>query len=149
MEQRASNHSRSIIGIALLTLILMAAIGSLSNQMLARFYHVGASFMVAQNTLEAMGFLVAAFSAGFVEEFVFRGYIQQQFKAAFKNTLLASALQILLFTEGHLYQGWMRAIPVLVIGTLLTLVVLWRKSLVPGMLAHGAWRRPCCFFILC
>ena len=33
----------------------------------------------------------------------------------------ASAFQIVIFTQGHLYQGWIRLIPVVRIGTLLTL----------------------------
>lgn len=37
----------------------------------------------------------------------------------------------------HFYQGWIRLVPVLLIGTLLTVVALWRESLVPGMIAHG------------
>jgi len=39
--------------------------------------------------------------------------------------------------KGHLYQGWIRLIPVFLIGIVVTIVALWRKSLVPGMIAHG------------
>jgi membrane protease YdiL (CAAX protease family) len=42
-----------------------------------------------------------------------------------------------LFTLGHLCQGWTRLVPVFLIGMLLTAVAIWRRSLVPGMLAHG------------
>jgi membrane protease YdiL (CAAX protease family) len=45
--------------------------------------------------------------------------------------------QIAIFTYGHLYQGWLRLIPVVLIALVLTLTALWRRSLIPGMIAHG------------
>jgi membrane protease YdiL (CAAX protease family) len=90
-----------------------------------------------QNSLEALAFLAAALTAGFVEEFVFRGYIQRQCQALLGNTILAFALQVIIFTLGHVYQGWTRLVPVLLIGGVLTVVALWRRSLLPGMIAHG------------
>ena len=42
-----------------------------------------------------------------------------------------------IFTLGHFYQGWIRLVPVALIGALLTAVALWRRTLVPGMIAHG------------
>jgi len=93
--------------------------------------------MVPQNALEACAFLAAALTAGFVEEFVFRGYLQRQLTAWSGNVLLGSALQILLFIQGHYFQGLIRLIPVAVFGLLFTLLALWRKSLRPGMISHG------------
>ena len=127
------------LGIALAALLTMAVIGNLSNSVLGPYQHDSAAFhsMVAQNTIEALAFLVAALTAGFVEEFVFRGYIQRQCQALCGCTILASALQVIIFTQGHFYQGWIRLVPVLLIGALLTIVALWRRSLIPGMIAHG------------
>lgn len=127
------------LGIACATLVVMAVIGNLSNMILGPLEHDSIAFrsMVAQNTIEALAFLGPALTAGFVEEFVFRGYIQRQCQALCGSTILASALQVIIFTQGHFYQGWVRLVPVLLIGVLLTAVALWRKSLVPGMIAHG------------
>ena len=46
-------------------------------------------------------------------------------------------LQVIIFTQGHFYQGWIRRVPVFLIGVVVTIVALWRKSLIPGMIAHG------------
>ena len=127
------------LGIALASLVAIAVIGNLSNAALGPFQHDSAAFrsMVAQNTVEALAFLLLALSAGFVEEFVFRGYIQRQCQALCGSTVVACILQLSIFTLGHLYQGWSRLMPVFLIGLVLTVVALWRKSLVPGMIAHG------------
>jgi membrane protease YdiL (CAAX protease family) len=90
-----------------------------------------------ENTVEALAFLGLALTAGFVEEFVFRGYIQRQCQVLCGNTIVASLLQLIIFTQGHLYQGWIRLVPVFLIGVVVTIVALWRKSLIPGMIAHG------------
>jgi hypothetical protein len=65
------------------------------------------------------------------------GYIQRQCQALCGSTILASALQVIIFTQGHFYQGWIRLVPIVLIGSLLTIVALWRRSLIPGMIAHG------------
>jgi membrane protease YdiL (CAAX protease family) len=136
------HHWRPVIrdiGIALLALLAMAMVGNLSNTLLGPLQRDSAAYhsMVADNTSEALAFLMLALTAGFVEEFVFRGYIQKQCQALLGNTSLAAMLQLMLFTLGHLYQGWTRLLPVLLIGIVLTGVALWRKSLVPGMIAHS------------
>jgi len=127
------------MGIALATLLAMGIIGNLSHMVLGRLHQDSAAFraLVAQNLVEALAFMVPAFSAGFVEEFVFRGYLQRQFQGLYGNTVVGSVLQVMVFSLGHYYQGWIRLVPVVLIGTLLTIVALWRKSLVPGMIAHG------------
>ena len=101
------------------------------------------------NGLEASAFLAAALTAGFVEEFVFRGYLQRQLTALSGSVVIGSALQVLLFIQGHYFQGLLRLIPVGVFGLLFTLLALWRKSLRPGMIAHalGDGFGPIMFFV--
>jgi len=128
------------LSIAAGTLVAMGIVGTLSNTLLGPLQQDTSAFraMVApQKSLEAVAFLITALTAGFVEEFVFRGYIQKQCQSLCGNTLLASTLQVIIFTSGHAYQGWTRLVPVFLIGSLLTAVALWRRSLVPGMIAHG------------
>jgi hypothetical protein len=127
------------IGLGLLTFAGLLVVGVVFQTVLARFQQPGAGAMRAmmpQNTIEALCFLAVTWTAGFVEEFVFRGYLQKQFTAITGNGVVATILQLLLFVQAHVYQGLVRLIPVAVLGLLLTGVALWRKSLKPGMIAH-------------
>jgi membrane protease YdiL (CAAX protease family) len=127
------------LGVAVLAFVVMALIGNASAALLGPLTQNSKTFqsMVARSPGEALSFLVLALSAGFVEEFVFRGYIQRQCNALFGNAILASLVQVAIFTSGHFYQGWIRLVPVMLIGMVLTATATWRKSLMPGMVAHG------------
>jgi membrane protease YdiL (CAAX protease family) len=71
------------MGIALGVLVLLLLLGTLLQQFLSRFESSAAPLrsMVPQNVFEASAYLAAALTAGFVEEFVFRGYLQKQLTA--------------------------------------------------------------------
>ena len=123
----------------LAALVAMFAVGNLSNLVFPPTLHDSAIFrsMTAQNSTEALAFLFLALTAGFVEEVVFRGYLQRQLTALFGSPVVGSVVQVLIFTSGHAYQGWTRLVPVALIGCILTAVALWRRKLLPGMIAHG------------
>jgi len=127
------------LGLGLLTFAILLMTGAFLQQLLARFQNDSTVMrsMSPQNSVEATAFMALALTAGFVEEFVFRGYLQAQFTAITGNVVVASILQLLLFIQGHYFQGLLRLIPVGVIGLLLTLVALWRKSLKPGIIGHA------------
>lgn len=136
------NHASKVfldLGISLGVLVVLLLLGTLLQQFLSRFESSAAPLhsMVPQNMLEASAYLAAALTAGFVEEFVFRGYLQKQLTAWSGSAVVGSALQILLFIQGHYFQGLVRLIPVGVFGLLLTVLALWRKSLRPGMISHA------------
>jgi uncharacterized protein len=77
-------------------------------------------------------------TAGFCEEFIFRGYLQRQFLALTGRPELAVAFQALIFGAAHLYQGWRGAVAITVYGALFGALAAWRKSLRPGMMQHAA-----------
>jgi len=94
---------------------------------------------LAPHSLRALGvFVMLSTVAGFVEEIIFRGYLQRQFAALTGSVYVAIALQAVVFGAGHGYEGTRRMILIFVYGIMFGLLALWRKSLLPGMLAH-AW----------
>ena len=65
------------LGLGLLTFAILLLTGAFLQQLLARFQNDSAVMrsMAPQNSVEAAAFLVLALTAGFVEEFVSRGYL--------------------------------------------------------------------------
>ena len=86
--------------------------------------------------LELVAFLALTASAGFGEELVFRGYLTQQFSAWTGSRAIAVILQGIVFGLAHGFYG-KAMLAVMLQGWLLGLLAYWRKSLRPGMLAHG------------
>ena len=85
---------------------------------------------------ELVVFLALAASAGFGEEFVFRGYLTQQFSAWTGSRAIAVILQGIVFGLAHGFYG-KAMFAIMLQGWLLGLLACWRKTLRPGMLAHG------------
>ncbi len=82
--------------------------------------------------------ILLAASAGFVEEFTYRGYLQRQFGALLGSKWLGLAAQAILFGVTHGYQGGISVLKVTLLGTLFGLFALLRRSLIPGIAAHAA-----------
>jgi membrane protease YdiL (CAAX protease family) len=124
------------LGLALgFLLVLMPFLG-----ILGRLLRVRANLpnFLPKTASQAIVWIFVAATAGFVEECVFRGYLMQQFRAWTNSLALAVVLQGVAFGLGHGYYS--SASMIFVIGTegcLLGLLAVWRKSLRPGMLAHG------------
>jgi membrane protease YdiL (CAAX protease family) len=76
-------------------------------------------------------------SAGFVEEVVYRGYLQRQFAAWTGSVPLALVLQSLVFGVSHGYQGVIACVNITVFALLFGSIAMWRRSLRPGMMAHA------------
>ena len=77
-----------------------------------------------------------AATAGFCEELTFRGYLTRQFNAWTGSRVFAVVLQGVAFGLAHGYYQRVMLV-IMVQGWLLGLFAYWRKSLRPGMLAHG------------
>ena len=80
--------------------------------------------------------LVLAASAGFCEELTFRGYLMHQFGTWSGSRVFGIILQGAAFGLAHGYYHRGMAV-VMVHGCLLGALAHWRRSLRPGMLAHG------------
>jgi membrane protease YdiL (CAAX protease family) len=85
---------------------------------------------------ELLVWLGLAATGSFCEELVFRGYLTRQFSAWTGSLALGIVLQGVAFGLAHGYYHWVMLAP-MVQGWLLGLLAYWRKSLRPGMLAHG------------
>jgi membrane protease YdiL (CAAX protease family) len=87
------------------------------------------SNILPHTLVEALAWIVVCCTAGFVEEVVFRGYLQRR---------IGIILQAVAFGIAHGYQGVRSVIVITVIGLAFGLTARLRRSLAPGMLAHAA-----------
>ncbi|HEY4905780.1 MAG TPA: CPBP family intramembrane glutamic endopeptidase [Candidatus Sulfotelmatobacter sp.] len=94
--------------------------------------------LLPKGVVESLAWLPLALSAGFCEELAFRGYLQKQFQAITGSAGWAILIQALVFGIGHLYEGVGSVARIMLFGVLFGLLALWKKSLIPGMIAH-AW----------
>ena len=93
--------------------------------------------LLPQSASELGLWVPLAFTAGFCEEVIFRGYLQRQFLALTGNGAAAVVLQAIVFGVGHMYQGAKGAIIITVYGALFGVLAVWRKSLRPGIIQHA------------
>jgi membrane protease YdiL (CAAX protease family) len=95
-------------------------------------------FLTPNTPIElAFWFLLSA-TAGFCEEFIFRGYLQLQFAALTRSMLLGALLSAAIFGASHGYEGGARMLLIGIFGLMFGILAWWRRSLRPGMIAH-AW----------
>jgi membrane protease YdiL (CAAX protease family) len=92
--------------------------------------------LLPRTGLELGVWIALSATAGLCEEIMFRGYLQQQFRAATRNTAAAIVMQAVVFGIAHAYQGGRRIILIGVYGALFGILAAWRKSLRPGMIGH-------------
>jgi membrane protease YdiL (CAAX protease family) len=95
-------------------------------------------FLVPQTHLEIALWICVALTAGFCEEFIFRGYVQRQFSAISGNVFVGMLVSSIVFGLAHGYEGSKRMLLIFVYGFLFSSLAELRKSLRPGMMAH-AW----------
>jgi uncharacterized protein len=87
---------------------------------------------------EMMLFLVLSISAGFCEELVFRGYLQQQFARMGRSIWTGVLLSALVFGGAHGYEGIAGMVLIAAYGAMFGVLALLRRGLRTGMIAH-AW----------
>ncbi|MCU1311444.1 MAG: Abortive infection protein [Candidatus Angelobacter sp.] len=95
--------------------------------------------LLPHTSREIFFWILMSLSAGFCEEFVFRGYLQRQFTALTKNATLGILISAAIFSVGHLYQGGLQMALIGAYGAMFGILAYFRKNLRPGMIAH-AWQ---------
>ena len=98
-----------------------------------------AVFAIAPQTgWEIVMWVALSTTAGLVEEFVFRGYLLQQFSSIGSRLWLGVLVSSLLFGAAHGYEGVGAMIAIVAFGAMFCALAIQRKSLRAGMIAH-AW----------
>jgi membrane protease YdiL (CAAX protease family) len=87
--------------------------------------------------LEAGFFVLLSVFAGLFEEIIFRGYLQRQFQGLAGNAALGIIFSGIIFGLAHGYQGGRNMLVIAVFGIFFGILAYLRKSLRPGMIAHG------------
>ena len=95
------------------------------------------SALAPHSYLEAVAFVALSVSAGLFEEIIFRGYLQRQFIALFRNAPAGIVASGAIFGLAHGYQGWRMMIAIGFFGIFFGILAYLRKSLRPGMMAHA------------
>jgi len=114
----------------------------LGSNLLAKLIGQGSmkelSPLLPRGPAESAVWIALSVSAGFCEEFVYRGYLQRQIAGLTGSTRAAILAQAVIFGGSHAYQGWHNVAFIAVYGLLFGLLAWWRRSLRPGMILH-AW----------
>ena len=129
-------------GIALIFWIIAMVVLAAIAGLLRLFHLVHAQKAVIalapQTILQIVFWIALCVIAGIVEEFVFRGYLLQQFSSIGSKLWVGVLISSLFFGAAHGYEGIGGMIAIVAYGVLFCLLAIYRRSLRAGMIAH-AW----------
>ncbi len=140
-RRRGRNEFFTDVGAAglfwIFSLLVLAALA-----VILRLFHLeNAQKQISQlapaSLTEAALWIALSVSAGICEEFVFRGYLQQQFTRATGRVWVGVLVSALLFGSAHGYEGIAGMLMITVYGALFSVLAIKRGSLRAGMMAHG------------
>lgn len=94
--------------------------------------------LLPSTVAERLTWILVAFSVGFSEEVVYRGYLQTQLSAFSRGSNMGITLQALLFGIAHAEQGLSAATRIAVYGVLFGILAHYRRRLLPGIVCHIA-----------
>lgn len=119
--------------------VSLIVLGAVSHLLHATGSLEAAKRIAPQGALENVTYLALVITAGICEETIFRGYLQRQFVALFRNAPLGVLASAVLFGAGHIYQGLRPAIVIVVFGLIFGILAEARKNIRPGVIMH-AWQ---------
>jgi len=121
-------------GFWIASLVILALVGHLIR---AKPALENMKFMLPETAVEMVFWVLLSITAGICEETIFRAYLQRQFAAWTRSLPVGVVVSAALFGAGHIYQGGKQAIIIGVYGLLFGIMTALRKSVKPGMMAHG------------
>jgi membrane protease YdiL (CAAX protease family) len=124
------------VALALATAGLLRVSGPILYYLLG-YWSSNTGFLLPATLPESVIWIAVSAAAGVCEELVFRGYLQRQLWSLTKNLPTALLLQAIIFSIGHIYQGWKPALVTAIYGLVFGLVAAWRRSIIPGAIAHA------------
>lgn len=122
----------------LMALAVLAVVGVLLRLTHASTPEKTLAALAPQNLEQLLLWIALSSSAGFAEEFAFRGYFLRQFASVRHQLWLGVVASSLIFGLSHAYEGWAGVIAITVYGALFCVLAIVRNSIRPGMIAH-AW----------
>ena len=127
------------LGIAAIFWAILLATAWGLHRALGEGHEKSVDVLLPQTLPEILVWIATSVSAGFCEEYVFRGYVQLQLLALTRSGAGAVVGQGLVFGLMHAYQGWRPVLVIIGMGILFGMLAAWRKTLRVGMVAH-AWQ---------
>jgi membrane protease YdiL (CAAX protease family) len=94
--------------------------------------------LIPATPAERLAVIPLAFTAGFCEEFLYRGYLLNIAASATKSLWVGLLISSILFGFAHLYQGRKGVIGTSIGGVVFGLIFLASRSLLLGQLLHTA-----------
>jgi uncharacterized protein len=119
-------------------LVVLACVGGVAQLLHRSPPQKTLAALAPRNAEEMLLWIALSCSAGFVEEFAFRGYLLRQFAAPANALWVGVLASSLLFGIAHGYEGAVGMIAIGVYGALFCILAILRRTLRPGMIAH-AW----------
>jgi membrane protease YdiL (CAAX protease family) len=133
---RATDFFRDL-GLAVGFLVAGVLCMSMIIKLLGPIHAKAINVILPQSGRELAVWVVISLTAGFVEELVYRGYLQAQFARFGMPVALAILTQAVIFGAGHAYEGWQKAVAITGFAIFAGAVAAWRRSLRPNMMGHA------------
>ena len=122
----------------LMATLALAALSSLLYVLHLRRLDKAVLDLAPKNAAEFALWIALCITAGIVEEFVFRGYLLQQFASIRARLWVGVLASSLLFGAAHGYEGIGAMIGIAAYGAMFCAFAMQQRSLRAGMMAH-AW----------
>jgi membrane protease YdiL (CAAX protease family) len=119
-------------------MIVLATMGILLKGLHMESAQKQISQLAPSTIAEGVIWIALSVTAGICEEFIFRGYLQQQFTRLSGKSWVGVAASALLFGSAHGYEGIAGMLMITMFGALFSLLAIRRQNLRAGMIAH-AW----------